>query len=862
MIGTTISHYRITEKVGEGGMGVVYKAEDTKLKRLVALKFLRADVLEDDEHKERFLREAQAAASLIHPNVCVIHEIDESEGCPFIVMELVEGQTVKSKIKERPLKLGEALDIAIQTTQGLQAAHEKNVVHRDIKSANLMVTPQGQVKIMDFGLARLSDRTQLTKEHSRLGTPAYMSPEQVRGEKVDRRSDIWSLGVVIYEMAAGRMPFAGEVEAAVTYSILNADPEPLTALRTDVPVPLDRIVEKALAKRADERYQHVEELLVDLRGLRKQSQPVGPSAAGPSSAGPGNRAAWYVAAAASVVAVVAVAALWLSLSTGSETASDASLVPVPLTSYPGVESSPTFSPDGGRVAFHWCRDGDCDIYVKLIGSESRQQLTADPGRDLYPAWSPDGKEIAFVREISSEEATIVLVSSIGGRERTLERFRPLSAGEDRVGPYLGWHPSGKWLVSATRSGLSAISLETGQVHRLTTSPPTALGDSCPAFSPDGRDLLFCRVAVFSSIDLFRITLDPDLQPAGEPVRITRENAYLASPIWLPGEREILLSVGMRGTLAVLPMREAARPRRLGFEQNIRSLAYSGPANRLAYSVGRIDRNVWRLALASPGKANGVPAPLITATSIDHQAAYSPDDSKIAFWSNRSGNPEVWVCDADGSNAIRVTRLEGAGLSFPVWSPDGRQLMFGAAVEGNRDLYAIGVEGGKPRQVTNHPGIENRGRWSSDMETIYFSSNRTGAFECYKMPADGGEAVQLTEGGGNNCQVSADGEHLYYVSDALWRVPIKGGEATRITPNLRNSSNYTVSPEGVYFVPAQADDAGASIHFLDFASGDTHNVVEIPRQIQHGLSVTKDGKNLIWSQEDQAGADLMLVENFR
>ena len=477
MIGTVISHYRITEKVGEGGMGVVYKAEDTKLKRLVALKFLRADALEDDEQKERFLREAQAAASLIHPNVCVIHEIDESEGSPFIVMELVEGQTVKAKLKERPLKLGEALDIAIQTTQGLQAAHEKNVVHRDIKSANLMVTPQGQVKIMDFGLARLSDRTQLTKEHSRLGTPAYMSPEQVRGEKVDRRSDIWSLGVVIYEMVAGRMPFAGEVEAAVTYSILNAKPEPLTALRTDVPVPLDRIVEKALAKTADERYQHVEELLVDLRGLRKQSQP-----AGPSAAAPGNRAAWYVAAAASVVAVVAVAALWLSLSTGSETASDASLVAVPLTSYPGVEGSPTFSPDGGRVAFHWCRDGDCDIYVKLIGSESRQQLTTHPGRDLYPAWSPDGKEIAFVREISSEEAAVVLVSSIGGRERTLERFRPVSAGGDRVGPRLEWHPRGKWLVFATRSGLSAVSLETGEVQRLTTPPPDSLGDSCPAFS--------------------------------------------------------------------------------------------------------------------------------------------------------------------------------------------------------------------------------------------------------------------------------------------------------------------------------------------------------------------------------------------
>ena len=193
-------------------------------------------------------------------------------------------------------------------------------------------------------------------------------------------------------------------------------------------------------------------------------------------------------------------------------------------------------------------------------------------------------------------------------------------------------------------------------------------------------------------------------------------------------------------------------------------------------------------------------------------------------------------------------------------------MFGTAIEGDRNLYTIGVEGGKLRQLTNDPAIEHRGRWSSDMETVYFSSNRTGAYECYKMPAGGGEAVQLTEGGGNNCQVSPDGEQLYYVptrtSDALWRMPIQGGEATRITPNLGHNIDYAVTSEGVYFVPVQADDVGASIHFLEFASGDTHKVVEIPRQIRYGLSVTRDGKNLIWSQDDQRGADLMLVENFR
>ena len=268
MVGSTISHYKITAKLGEGGMGVVYKAEDTKLERPVALKFLRSDAIEDEEHKARFLREARAAASLNHPNICVIHEIDEVDGSPFIAMELIEGDSVKERIKARPLKLEDALDIACQAAQGLQAAHEKGIVHRDIKSANLMVAPRGQVKILDFGLAQLAERSQLTKTATILGTPAYMSPEQAQKQPTDRRTDIWSLAVVIYEMVAGKLPFEGERLEAVLYAIGREEPEPLTAQRVDVPVELDRIVAKAMAKSPDERYQHIDEMLVDLKALR------------------------------------------------------------------------------------------------------------------------------------------------------------------------------------------------------------------------------------------------------------------------------------------------------------------------------------------------------------------------------------------------------------------------------------------------------------------------------------------------------------------------------------------------------------------------------------------------------------------
>ena len=263
MTGQTISHYRVLEKLGEGGMGVVYKAEDTKLRRTVALKFLPPHA---SEQFERFLREAQAAASLNHPNICTIHEIDDEHG--FICMEFIAGSSVKDKIAARPLPLEEALDIAIQTCTGLQAAHEKEIVHRDIKPANLMLTPQGQVKIMDFGLAQINDRTRLTKAGTSLGTPAYMSPEQAMGQAVDRRSDLWSLGVVLYEMITGIRAFHGESSISTLSSVLKEEAKPISQTAPSTPSELQQIVSKAMRKDPDQRYQSMRDMHLALVELK------------------------------------------------------------------------------------------------------------------------------------------------------------------------------------------------------------------------------------------------------------------------------------------------------------------------------------------------------------------------------------------------------------------------------------------------------------------------------------------------------------------------------------------------------------------------------------------------------------------
>ena len=275
MIGKTISHYRILEKLGEGGMGVVYKAEDTKLKRTVALKFLPSELIRDPEAKERFIQEAQAASSLDHNSICTVHEIGETDDEQiFIAMACYEGETLKNKIKRGPMDLNEAIRVAIQVGEGLAKAHAQGIVHRDIKPANIIATDDGVAKVLDFGLAKLVGQVRLTKTSSTLGTVAYMSPEQARGDEVDSRTDIWSLGVVLYEMIAGRLPFKGEHEQAMMYSILNEEPLPLSSLRPDLSKDIQSVFGKALAKAREERYQHINEMVADLKSCEKKLEAV------------------------------------------------------------------------------------------------------------------------------------------------------------------------------------------------------------------------------------------------------------------------------------------------------------------------------------------------------------------------------------------------------------------------------------------------------------------------------------------------------------------------------------------------------------------------------------------------------------
>jgi serine/threonine-protein kinase len=398
MIGETISHYKILEKLGEGGMGVVYKAEDTTLGRAVALKFLPPETTRDPEARARLLQEARAAAALNHPSICTVHEIGEAEGQTFIAMALIEGENLRDRIARGPLPLGEAIDLAVQVAEGLEAAHRKGIVHRDMKPGNVMVTTERRAKIMDFGLAKSPGQTRLTKTGTTTGTIAYMSPEQSRGEDVDHRTDIWSFGVMLYEMVTGRRPFAGHYEQAVVHAILNDQPAPMTALRTGVPMELERIAGKAMAKRPEERYQTVSDMLVDLNAVGRdlaaatRTRTAGPlPAAGSASRGGG----WKRAVAVGAIVVVAVVAglIWNGTRTRGPDLSPSAEPAAMLEERPSIAVLPFLDMSPEQDQEYFC-DGMAEELINALTKLGALKVSARTSSFQYKGEGHDIRQIA------------------------------------------------------------------------------------------------------------------------------------------------------------------------------------------------------------------------------------------------------------------------------------------------------------------------------------------------------------------------------------------------------------------------------------------------------------------------------------
>jgi len=568
-----------------------------------------------------------------------------------------------------------------------------------------------------------------------------------------------------------------------------------------------------------------------------------------------------------VLAFLIAASLGLARWGGSRRSAFVALDPTPLTSDLGSEMEPSFSPDGNRVAYAW--DGPSqnkwDIYVKTIGADSAVRLTKTPETNVDPSWSPDGAWIAFRRFFPQQKKLQILaIPPAGGPERII-------SDDARTGGTLAWSGDSRWIVTSSSEleqgpmGLVAIDVNTGKLRRLTEPAEPNWGDFDPAVEPGGRSLVFSR-DLGSTSELYRLKLTSDFRPDGQPEQITAHHRWTGMPAFTPNGGALVYSSGIKDDVAslwLLPLVPLSQPRLL-----LRSAsssyqpALSREHNRLAFSVGRIYRvDTWKLDLTTGFKPDGEPTRLISSTHTDYNAQYSPDGQHIVFHSTRSGASEIWMSDANGGNAARLTNFDAPITGSPRWSPDGQWIVFDSNKEGQFEVYRVRAGGGNPERLTYDPSTDGVASYSRDGRSIYFMSSRGGSNQVWKMDADGRNPRQITRHGGYLAFESYDRRWLFYSradgDSPLYRVPVDGGEETQVLPRV-NEFGYCVTPGGILF---SGREHSSGIEFLNFETGKISPFFQPSQQMTVGLSLSPDRRHLLFPQRESSGSDLMLVENF-
>jgi eukaryotic-like serine/threonine-protein kinase len=840
--GTKLGRYEICSKLGEGGMGEVYLAQDTKLERTVALKTLPAEVADHRQRMQRFMQEAKTASSLNHPNILTIFEIGEWEGTHFIATEFIDGETLRQHIQLTHANIGDILGFVIQVADALAAAHEAGIVHRDIKPDNIMIRRRdGYVKVLDFGLAKLTqtDKSLIdpnaptkaliaTDPGVVMGTVQYMSPEQARGQPLDARTDIFSLGVILYEMLAGRPPFEGKTKSDLVAAILGSEPPPLARYAREVPETLEWIVTKALRKDKEERYQTAKELLTDLRSLKvrlefavEQARSLPPGVKSePISAGQSGRASIEAAsgqagqtdksgtaplpssaeflvreakrhklgvalALSAVILLIVGAALGLKyLGRSTPKVEPFSKIKPTRLTFTGKVRTAAISPDGKYVVYAMAESGKHSLWLRQVDLASQQQIAAPAELEYQQLlFSRDGKWLYYVvRDRNSPTNVLYQMAALGGPARRLmTNVTPITLSPDgqRIAFVRDFGSEGEdRLMVANADG-------SGEARKLSARryPDFFPNTTTPAWSPDGNRI---ACVVMNAVD--RQATVAEVPAAGgvtTPMTAQRWSAVYALAWLTDGKGLVVLASDQETTNRQFwhlsfPGGEV---RKLTSDlSSYEGVSLTADSSALITVQADPSLNIWVAPQGETGRATSITSG--TGKDEGRSGLAWTADGKVVYYSNVSGQADLWIMDADGSNQKQLTFNAGSNFS-PVVSSDGRYIVFISTRTGSPSIWRIDITGDNAKQITtdspSYPHLALDGNW------VIYGRATSGRFTLWKAPVEGGDSAQLTDNlsGTTSCcpALSRDGQWIAYfalgsTAKRIAVIPASGGPPTK------------------------------------------------------------------------------------
>ncbi len=880
--GTRLGPYEVVALIGAGGMGEVYKARDTRLRREVAVKRVAAPAAADPGRVRRFEQETRAAAALNHPNVLSVFDVGVHDGAPYLVSELLEGETLRERLRGGRLPLRSAIDLALQLLNGLAAAHDRGITHRDLKPENLFVTRDGRVKILDFGVAKLiepeageagaADRLTATgplgtEPGAVVGTVGYMAPEQVRAGPADHRADIFAVGAILYEMLGGRRAFRRDTSAETMAAILNEDPPSLGDVHVSPAV--ERIVRRCLEKRPEQRFGAARDLAYALEAVGEDSG---------IQVGAMPRARRHaVIPGVAVLAGVAVAAIAFvagRLTVGESPSSEVRVHR--LTDWAGLEETPAISPDGRSVVFVASTGGSRQIWLRLVAGGSPLQLTRDTGDHLFPRWSPDSNSLLYVSPAAEGAASGALweVPALGGPPRRI--VDGVSAADiSRDGAKLAF-----FRFEAGRVEL-AVADRDGSAVRPIAQLDTGYYYLSPRWSPDDRSIAYYRT-ITNIADLFVVPAT-----GGTPRQVTHDATVGEGLTWSSDGSRIIFSSSRGATIRYLPTANlwSIAPDGRGLRQvTFGEATYTDPDMRrngsIVTSRWRAQSDVWRIPIDGPPTENAARASRVTRqTSQVFTPSVAPDGTEVAYLSDAGGHANIWVqALATGeSRQITYEQESDVQVGLPLWSPAGDRIAYFTSRRDSLNYWLVNPDGSSRRLLASDAAWA---AWSSDGRWLYFSAQPGGKL-LKKVPSSGGAAITVRGDTATRPALSPDGRTLYYVielpiwtggSDYEVRAASPEGGPGRLVATIpdrrmpRTSSSWqpVVSPDGRWLLLALVDDLTTNLWALSTTTGALQQLTDFqgrPTTIGRRASWAPDGRS-VFAAISERDADIVLLEGLR